>query len=265
MALRRALSEKLHFRTCTLHYLHPSLQAWYRAWHISESCWTLECNCQLKLILACIIKETVTYTDISDVSHRLTNMRNFPLFFSAVLRKIQLWTGVWFMIISLESLLFVNCFSWRVPNRGLFILNSGRNPGAVQCLPRSGPGWTQCLHTPGEGQGVCSRGFVTLLCHGSHLPFNWGSPLVFRKPAARTVWELPGWAEAVAPTKHSAATCRLASVPCLILSRLLKTSVTAVIHPIPWPLPSAPEPPIPFCTDLVCVEPRQFTGCCILA
>lgn len=95
--------------------------------------------------------------------------------------------------------------------------------------------------------------------------WDWGSPLVFWNLAVRRAWELPGWAEVVVPTKHSAATCRLSSVLCLILSRLLKISVTAVIHPLPWPLPSAPKPLIPFCSVLVCVEPPQLIGCCILA
>lgn len=64
IVLQRTLSEKLHFRTCPLHCLHPSLQAWYREWHISEPCWKSGCNCQFKLILACIIKETVIHTQM---------------------------------------------------------------------------------------------------------------------------------------------------------------------------------------------------------
>lgn len=134
----------------------------------------------------------------------------------------------------------------------------------MQCLPWSGPEWTQHLYIPGQGKGGCPLGFVTLLCHGSHLPFDWLSPLAFWNLAMRTAWELSGWAEALFPTKHSAAMCRLSSVLCLILFRLLKTPVTAVIHPFPWPLPCAPKPLIPLCTHLVCVEPHQLTGSCIL-
>lgn len=166
------------------------------------------------------------------------------------------------MIISPECLLVLNCFSQRVPTRGLFLLNSGmyntgRNPEAVH--PWSGPGWTQCLYTPGWGEGGLLPEFCHTVLPWIPLPFDWGSPLVFWNPAVRTAWELPGWAD-VFPTKHSAATCRLFSVFCLILSRLLKTDCC--------------NPPI-FQASSICSQAPdsllhwlgapQLTGCCTVA
>lgn len=75
--------------------------------HLGVSCWKLECNCQLKLILACIIKEMMTYTDVSDVSdvsHHLTNRHNFPLFFFFQLfsgkYSSELGFGLWSFLLS---------------------------------------------------------------------------------------------------------------------------------------------------------------------
>lgn len=115
------------------------------------------------------------------------------------------------------------CFSWRVPNRGLFILNSGRSPGAVQCLPWMVLDGHSTFTPPQErarGAAPCVLSHCSAMDPTSLLTED--HPLFFE--TWQWAWELPGWAEAVAPTKHSAATCRLSSVPCLILSRLLKTS-----------------------------------------
>lgn len=158
IVLQRTLSEKLHFRTCTLHCFHPSLQAWHRAWHISEPCWKSGCNCQFKLILTCIIKEMVIHTQIyqMDLIALQTGITSSLFFFS------------FFLLFSfscsqestaLNRALVYDHLSW-VPavckllllessKQSLFTLNSGRNPGAVQCLPWRCPGWTQHIYIPG--------------------------------------------------------------------------------------------------------------------
>lgn len=181
MALQRTLSEKFHFRTCTLHYLHPSLQAWYRAWHISGSCWKLECNCQFKLIQACIIKELVIYTDESDVSHHLTDRHNFPLFFFSCCQENT----------ALNRGLVYDHFSWEPAVCELLLLESAKL--RFVCIKFRVESWgcavfpmecswvfTASLH-PRIGWGGCSLGFVTLLCRGSHLPFDQRSPLAFER------------------------------------------------------------------------------------
>lgn len=106
------------------------------------------------------------------------------LFFcSALLRKIQLWIGVWFMIISPECLLFLNCFSRRVPTRGLFLLNSGmyntgRNPGCTVSHGVVLDGHSAFTSRDGV-RGGCSLSFVTLFCHGSPSLLTEDLPLFF--------------------------------------------------------------------------------------